>query len=282
MHYVTAGSILKVYKNLCLENGFEFSEDLKVNPYDDTTLFCVAGMQQFKELFSDESVVGTKSNVQSCLRFKDLDEIEDGIHSLHFHMLGLFSFRQLTMQQSVDLFLEFLRRIGLKPDYVTIHPDKMDEWRNLYPKDIEIRPDEECIWSDGNIGGYCTEFYIDDVEIGNIVNPLGTCIDVGFGLERLDLILTGHRLSEQEVLTSTVLKLVDSGYSPGNKQQYYVLRKLLSMMIRKGFELDHPFWYQEKERHNRKIKRYTKLKKKHSDKAAEWWWSTHGIDISEF
>ena len=76
-------------------------------------------------------------------------------------------------------------------DYVTIHPDKLDEWRSLYDNyDVEVRADEECKWSDGDIGGYCTEFFKNDVEIGNIVNPLGTCIDVGFGLQRLNMFVT--------------------------------------------------------------------------------------------
>ena len=37
----------------------------------------------------------------------------------------------------------------------------------------------------------------EDREIGNIVNPLGTCIDVGFGLERLDMIVHGRHPAAQ-------------------------------------------------------------------------------------
>ena len=37
---------------------------------------------------------------------------------------------------------------------------------------VLVRIDNECLWSDGNIGGYCTEFYKNDIEIGNIVNTL--------------------------------------------------------------------------------------------------------------
>ncbi len=75
----------------------------------------------------------------------------------------------------------FLSEIGIEPDYVTIHPD-CPKYKELYSyHDVTLKYDENCKWTDGDIGGYCTEFYKDGIEIGNIVNPLGTCIDVGFG-----------------------------------------------------------------------------------------------------
>ncbi|WP_171898176.1 hypothetical protein [Rhizobium leguminosarum] len=40
--------------------------------------------------------------------------------------------------------------------------------------------------------------YKHGVEIGNIVNPLGTCIDVGFCTERLDLVANGTPDDELE------------------------------------------------------------------------------------
>ena len=81
----------------------------------------------------------------------------------------------------------------------------MDEWKHFYPPDMLIKLDEGCLWSDGNIGGYCTEFYYNDIEIGNIVNPLGTCIDVGFGLERLlNLKHEQPIISKEEILKDTI------------------------------------------------------------------------------
>ncbi len=95
-----------------------------VRPFDSTTLFCTAGMQQFKPLFIDPSVTATFANLQSCLRLGDLDEIGDGTHLLRFDMLGLFSFRQMTVGQAIDFWLGFLAEIGASPDHVTIHPDR--------------------------------------------------------------------------------------------------------------------------------------------------------------
>lgn len=239
-------------------------------------------MQQFKPLFSDTSHHGTVSNTQSCLRLGDLEEIGDGTHSLYFEMLGLFSFRQMTVGETIDFWLELLGQIGGWPDYVTIHPDKMDEWSPLYRGRVPIRPDPECVWSDGNVSGYCTEFYIDGVEIGNIVNPLGTCIDVGFGLERLDLVFNGTKPPDRlTTLKETVMKIVDDGYRPGNKEQGYVLRKLLRLISMEGGYLDHPFFHEEVERQSRLKRRYDTLRPKHPDKPPEWWFDTHGIVVGD-
>jgi alanyl-tRNA synthetase len=243
-------------------------------------------MQQFKPLFADPNHVGTIANTQSCLRLGDLEEIGDGTHSLHFEMLGLFSFRQMSVGEAIDFWLEFLERIGAWPDHVTIHPDKMEEWTPLYRGRVPIQADPECVWSDGAISGYCTEFYraASDggvpVEIGNIVAPLGTCIDVGFGLERLELVVNGSDPETTETILKTAIrKIIDSGYSPGNRQQGYVLRKLLRRLWTTGGSIDHPFFREEVERQERLQRLYDRVKTKHADKSPEWWFDTYGVTI---
>lgn len=251
--------------------------DDNVRSYDETTLFCPAGMQQFKSKFKDLNYKGTISNIQSCLRLNDIDEIGDGSHLLYFNMIGFFSFREWTVPQTINYWLEFLKIIGITPDYVTIHPDK-PEWSDFY-KDIEVRFDEECIWSDGDIGGYCTEFYKDGIEIGNIVNPLGTCIDVGFGLERLEMVLNKTSKSKKDTLIETVEKIIESGFIPGNNRQGYLLRKLLRLCHKDNIVIEHQFYYDEVERQEKILVKWERLKDKHKDKPKEWWWDTHGIDL---
>jgi len=280
VYYDEAGRILDLFEQFCIKHSFPFKKDLSVRPYDSSTLFCIAGMQQYKQLFKDPTYINTLCNVQSCLRIKDLEEIEDGTHCLYFDMLGMFSFRQLTVKSTIQLWLEFLSMLGLSPDYVTIHPDKPD-WKNLYPSDFDVRLDTGCTWSDGHLEGYCTEFYINGIEIGNIVNPLGTCIDVGFGLDRLEMVLNDIRLTPEETLRRTVQKVIESGYIPGNKHQDYVLRRLLRKMVKSGYVLDHPYWVAEKNRQERSWILYDRLKYKHQDKSSEWWWDTHGIDLKD-
>lgn len=72
-----------------------------------------------------------------------------------------------------------------------------------------------------------------------------------------------------------------AGYRPGNKEQGYVLRKLLRRLAMMGGSLDHPFFTEELVRQQRLHERYAQLKPKHPDKPAQWWFDTHGIDIAD-
>lgn len=236
-------------------------------------------MQQFKSKFKDTNFKGTLSNIQSCLRLNDLDEIGDGSHLLYFNMIGLFSFRELTVKQTIDIWIEFLSILGIKPDWVTIHPDR-PEWIEFYKDyNIEIRYDDCCKWSDGEIGGYCTEFYKNNIEIGNIVNTMGDCIDVGFGLERIEMVLTNTPKSKNQTIEETISKIIDSGVNPGYTKQGYILRKLLRMSYKLDIKIEHPFYEDEVKRQERNISKWNKLKEKHKDKSKEWWFESHGIDL---
>jgi alanyl-tRNA synthetase len=111
------------------------------------------------------------------------------------------------------------------------------------------------------------------------VNPLGDCIDVGFGLDRLCMVLGEPPPSRGDALRQTVLRLLESGFRPSNKRQGYELRRLLRRMVRDGIELDHEVWRSERDRQLRVRERYERLRRKHPDRPPEWWWDTHGIDV---
>lgn len=236
-------------------------------------------MQKYKKQFVDGSLIGqTVCNIQSCIRLNDIDSMGDGTHFGYFNMMGTFSFRHWTVQQTIDFWMTFLtQHLGIKVDYVTIHPD-MPEWKSYHS--VEVKTDPECKWTDGEIGGYCTEFYTNGIEIGNIVNPLGNCIDVGFGLERLDMIInhTQPKTKEQSLI-DVITKLIESGYVPSHKQQGYVLKRLLRSLHQLGGSMSHPFFEQERSRQLRMTERYQKLLPKNPNMTKEWWYSTHGIDI---
>lgn len=280
--YVPAGRLTERFHSFCERRGIPFQIITSVRPYDDTTLFCPAGMQQFKSSFRDPARRGTVANVQSCLRLNDLDEIGDGTHQLHFDMMGLFSFREMSVKDAVDFWFDFLQEVGLAPDTVTLHPDRLEAWRPLYDgRAVAIAPDPGCFWSDGEQGGYCTEFYRQGVEIGNIVNTGGDCIDVGFGLDRLALMLGEPPPDAMTALRQGILRIIESGYRPGPKQQGYVLRRLLRQLVRQGGTLDHPLFAEEQQRQARLMQRFRTLWPKHRDKPAAWWLDTHGIDLGD-
>ena len=166
-------------------------------------------MQKHKSLFLDPPKPQTFSDVQHCLRLNDLDEIGDGTHFLDFYMLGLFSFDQMTVQDGVDFFMDFCQEINVMPDTVTIPPHR-PEWRELYKNHpVVVTVDPECVWSDGVIGGDCTEFYKNGVEIGNIVNPRDRHLDCGFDLERIDFFLeTKNTPTREDILKRTISVLL--------------------------------------------------------------------------
>lgn len=238
-------------------------------------------MQQFKSQFKEENYKGTQSNIQSCIRLNDLDEIGDGTHLLYFDMLGFFSFREWTVKQTIDFWMEFLKKIGCYPDNVTIHPDKK-EWEIFYSEyEVKVLYDDECIWRDGEIGGYCTEFYKDGIEIGNIVNTIETCIDVGFGQQRLEFVINGTRATKEETLQTSIIKMVESGYKPSHYKQGYVLKKLFRQCFKEGIEVDHPLYKEEKERQDKILWKWNRMKdmERYKKMPKEWWWNTHGIDL---
>ena len=82
------------------------------------------------------------------------------------------------------------------------------------------------------MGGYCTEFYHDNVEIGNIVNTMDKFIDVGFGFSRINDIINGkNELTKNDILIDAINKIIESGFKPGPQKQGYILRKLLRQQV---------------------------------------------------
>jgi alanyl-tRNA synthetase len=277
--------VKREFQAYCRKQFIEGVNATSIASYDTSTLFCPAGMQRFTEDFKNpkEADQPLVYSIQACLRTEDLDQIGDGIHFPYFHMLGTFSFAYWTVFQAIDFWMHFLGTLGVKPTHVTIHPEKMDEWKGFYAKHgiTDIRPDEGCIWTAGDISGYCTEFYVDDVEIGNIVNPGGNCIDVGFGAERISNIVNHvEPKSGDDTLRDIIGVLIKEGIKPGAKKQEYILRKLLRLAVKKNLEIDHTFYAEELNRLDKMYDRYVSLKHENEDKSAEWWWSTHGIDLT--
>lgn len=284
MYYVTAkrNVVLEVYESLCRERSLSLSLNPSVISPDSTTLFTTSGMQHFKSQFSDESFIDTFCTIQRCLRLNDLAEVGDGTHYLDFEMIGLFSFRQWSVKESISFFMEFLSRLEIKPDYVTIHPDKISEWSSFYEDfSVEIRSDEGCLWSDGSIGGYCTEFFKDEVEIGNIVNPLGTCIDVGFGLERLLLVKNQEVNTKRlEILERCCHTIINSGVKLGHHKESSILKKLIITSILEGSPDPHPFFEEIRDNLRKNYRSYLRDRtKKHLlNKPKEYFKSSYGID----
>lgn len=254
--YVIAKRLNQQFVQLFVEHSLTCGISFKDEPHnhsvlspDNTSLFCTSGMHHYKSQFKDLTYFDTFTNIQKVLRFNDLDEVlnihsdERSRHRLIFHMIGLFGFRTLSLKQAIDFVMLFLLKIGIKPDYVTLHADKYDEWKLHYDGyDVDIVIDSEnCTWSDGENTSYCTELFYQGIEIGNIVNPYGDCIDTGLGMERLIMLspLFAHQksnlFSKQEILLDTAYQLLSESESImcDNKQGH----GLGTQFIHKGLAL---------------------------------------------
>src|SRR6266581_3920688 len=155
---------------------------------DPSTLFIVAGMQQFKPYFLGLSDAPAKRvvSVQKCLRAggKDTDLEDVGRtdrHNSFFEMMGNFSFGDYFKDEAVDFAWEFVTgELGLDPErlWVTVHEGNpalgLDEdtvaieaWKRVgVPVERIVRLGEDNFWKAAETGpcGPCSEIFFDRGE----------------------------------------------------------------------------------------------------------------------
>jgi alanyl-tRNA synthetase len=143
-----------------------------------TTLFTIAGMEQFVPVFLGESPAPAPRavTVQRCLRVagakSDIENVgRTGRHGTFLEMLGNFSFGDYYKSEAIRFAWEFLTTV-MKVDpaklYVTVHTSD-DEAQRLWENEIGLDParitrwDEDNFWTMGATGpcGPCTEIFYD-------------------------------------------------------------------------------------------------------------------------
>lgn len=249
-------------------------------------------MQQVKDRFHCPDG-GRYGSLQSCVRTDDIELVGDGSHLTYFEMLGNFSFGGDGYEVSVELWTSILSDLGITDTHVRVHPSQKTHQQLWERFGFEVRPDESCVWTDGEIGGYCCEIFVDDLEIGNLVNPLGHSTDVGFGRERLlQVVEQKSRVDHTSVFDQSLHPIVsdhsrtinvfwENGITPGNKGRNYVCRRLLRRIIRlsdnlNGLVFDE--WIQsERILREQCLRRGRKHWRKHRNKPPQFWWQTFGI-----
>lgn len=252
---------------------------------DKTTYFICSGMQLFKSKFKEQTKEKI-STLQSCVRTNDIDLWGDETHFCHFRMIGCFSFGNDDYPQVIDMWLLILKELNLFPEEVHIHPSSDHKKLVEHKGNYKIIEDEECVWSDGEIGGYCTEFYIQGIEIGNLVNTLGHSVDVGFGLERLAKLM-GEQYPKTYDLEEFLKKCHEQNLSPGQKGIESVVRKVFRKWFKqpeKSLSLSNLLkdWILVEEKRKKETeKEALKLLKTNRDKSDEWWKSTTGLSKQE-
>ncbi|MEX2029188.1 MAG: alanine--tRNA ligase-related protein [Candidatus Paceibacterota bacterium] len=174
------------------KRGHKIIPSSSLVPADPTVLFTTAGMQQFKEYYTNPKDA-TKdfgslnvATVQKCIRTGDIEEVGDDTHLTFFEMLGNFSFGGYGRREVIEYAHEFItREMNLDISHVTIYKGsenvpRDDEseriWRSIGIKDIK-EDAEDVFWGPTGDSGPCgptTEIYCknangDDVEVWNIV-----------------------------------------------------------------------------------------------------------------
>ena len=143
-----------------------------------TTLFTIAGMEQFVPVFvGDQPPPAPRAvTVQRCLRVagakSDIENVgRTGRHGTFLEMLGNFSFGDYYKREAISWAWEFVTRVmRLDPNrlYVTVHTsdDEAEQiWRNEIGVDAAriTRFDEDNFWTMGSTGpcGPSTEIFYD-------------------------------------------------------------------------------------------------------------------------
>lgn len=207
-------------------------------------------------------------------------------------MVGNFSFGLGDYQDSVELWHSILTELRIPVTQVHCFPSRHDHQKVWQRWGYEVVPDPSCVWSDGQIGGECCELFCGDLEIGNLVNPMGHSVDVGFGWERLHQVFERVERVDQSSLfdqslhpivldhVRTISIMLENGLVPGNKGRNYVCRRLLRRLLKfitiESFQFD-DWLCRERELRERNLRQGRRSWKKFRGMTTEFWWETFGI-----
>ena len=243
---MNANELRNGYLNFFEKKGHNVIPSASLVPENDpTVLFTTAGMQQFKRFYSnpEEADYSRATTCQKCIRTGDIDEVGDNTHLSFFEMLGNFSFGYADKEHSyfkkeaIEYAWEFLTEI-LRFDKKRIHAtyfsgengiDEDTESLNIL-KQIdglnEIKPQgfDDNFWSlssEGSPGGPTVEFYVDGIEVWNLVFNEYVMqdgkyqfaefkgVDTGMGLERLLTVINDKENVYQTDLFESIIKKIE-------------------------------------------------------------------------
>ena len=250
-------------------------------------------MQVFKSRFTEKDGQH-QSSIHSCIRTDDIDLVGDGNHLTSFEMIGNFSFGNDDYLSTCRMWDAILCDLEFPVTHVTVHPSQTSHeaiWRELGYK---IVLDEGCLWSDGNIGGYCCEIFSGELEVGNLVNPMGDSVDVGFGMERMVQILENkERVDETSLFGEghpivrdherTLRLMQKNGVYPGAKSRLGMCRQLVRRVLKFVDALGEltPWLESENELLLRRRLDMERYSKRFGSKPPEYWKETHGWTVGE-
>jgi alanyl-tRNA synthetase len=169
---------------------------------DPTTLFTVAGMSQFKDMFLGRGThpFSRATTSQKCLRVNDIMNVgRTARHHTFFEMLGHFSFNDYFKKEALRWIWEYYTEIvGLPVDRLSVSVHRTDTesyrfWRGemgLPDAKIFHLGDKDNFWpanapTEGpeGPGGYCSEIFYDlrsnDDPNDNLTSDTGRFVEIG-------------------------------------------------------------------------------------------------------
>lgn len=284
-----SSEIRKKFLDFFEKRGHKIVPSSSLIPDDPSVLLTTAGMQQFKPYFMgkadpvrDFGSLRTVS-IQKAFRTSDIDEVGDESHLTFFEMMGHFSFGDYFKKETIEWTHELLTQVfHIAPERISasvfagdekIPPDfeSYDTWSHKIPKErIKKGGREGNVWGPAGPEGPCgaaNEVYVDDLEVATLVFMEYFCakdgsltplpqkgVDVGWGFERLVMIVQGKKnifetdlfspffqilpggLPEREKriivdhLRGATFLLAD-GVRPSNKEKGYILRRLMRRVL---------------------------------------------------
>ncbi len=176
---MTSQELRQAFVDYFVRNGHKHLPSASLIPDEmSTTLFTIAGMEQFVPVFLGDAPAPAPRavTVQRCLRVagakSDIENVgRTGRHGTFLEMLGNFSFGDYYKSEAIRFAWEFLTTVmRLDPSrlYVTVHVSD-DEAARLWETEIGLDPvrisrwDEDNFWTMGATGpcGPCTEIFYD-------------------------------------------------------------------------------------------------------------------------
>ena len=158
----TAKAIRNEFTDFFSTRDHEMVSSGSLIPHDQTLLFTVAGMVQFKPyLIGEQPAPWPRAvTVQKCVRaggkHNDLDEVgRTSRHLTFFEMMGNFSFGDYFKSEACSYAWEFVtKNLGLDAErlWVTVH-ESDDEAEEIWINEVGVSPDKIQRLGEDN---YCT------------------------------------------------------------------------------------------------------------------------------
>jgi alanyl-tRNA synthetase len=199
----TAAEIREAFLAYFAEKGcVRYASASLVPENDPTTLFTVAGMSQFKDMFLGRGThpFTRAATSQKCIRVNDILNVgRTARHHTFFEMLGHFSFNDYFKKEALRWIWEFYtQRLGLAVDRLSISVHTTDDeslkfWRDemgIPANKIFKLGDKDNFWpanapKEGpeGPGGYCSEIFYDlrtnNDPNDNLTSDTGRFVEIG-------------------------------------------------------------------------------------------------------